>query len=243
VEFYLQNSPESVRDVYVRAEKETDKGVIVSGAKVVATNSALTHANFIGFYGPTPLSSPDMAIFAMIPMGSPGMKLICRTSYELTSSMVGSPFDYPLSSRMDENDAILIFDKVLIPWEDLFVYRDVEAANNFYAGSGFSHRFMLHGCTRFAVKLDFLTGLLLHGVEMTGSKDMKNIQVLIGEMLAWLHLFWSLTEAMVRKPEPWSTEPCCRIWKRAPPIASWPRPRIRASGKFCSRRWAVDSSI
>jgi 4-hydroxyphenylacetate 3-monooxygenase len=194
---------ESVRDVYVRAEKETDKGVIISGAKVVATNSALTHANFIGFYGPTPLNSPDMAIFAMIPMGSPGMKLICRTSYELTSTVVGSPFDYPLSSRMDENDAILIFDKVLIPWEDLFVYRNVEAANNFYAGSGFSHRFMLHGCTRLAVKLDFLTGLLLHGVEMTGSKDLKHVQVLVGEMLAWRHLFWSLTEAMARKPEPW----------------------------------------
>jgi 4-hydroxyphenylacetate 3-monooxygenase len=62
---------------------------------------------------------------------------------------------------------------------------------------------MLHGCTRFAVKLDFLTGLLLQGVEMTGSKDLKNVQVLIGEMLAWRHLFWSLTEAMARKPESW----------------------------------------
>ena len=39
--------PDEVADVYVHVEKETDAGLIVSGAKVVATGSALTHANFI----------------------------------------------------------------------------------------------------------------------------------------------------------------------------------------------------
>jgi hypothetical protein len=107
--------PEEVRDVFVHAEKETDSGIIVSGAKVVATGSALTHANFIGFYGGTPLGRPDMAIFAMIPMTTRGVKLICRTSYEMTAEVMGSPFDYPLSSRLDENDAILVLDKYLFP--------------------------------------------------------------------------------------------------------------------------------
>ena len=34
---------EEVRDVYMHVEKETDGGLIVSGAKVVATTSTLTH--------------------------------------------------------------------------------------------------------------------------------------------------------------------------------------------------------
>lgn len=42
-------SADEVKDVYIHIEKETDAGIIVSGAKVVATNSALTHYNFIGF--------------------------------------------------------------------------------------------------------------------------------------------------------------------------------------------------
>lgn len=33
-------------------------------------------------------------------------------------------FDFPLSSRLDENDTILILDNVLIPWENVFIYGD-----------------------------------------------------------------------------------------------------------------------
>ena len=77
---------------------------------------------------------------------------------------MGSPFDYPLSSRLDENDAIFILDNVLIPWENVFVYGDVEKFNGFFPRSGFVHRFGLHGCTRLAVKLDFICGLLMKAV-------------------------------------------------------------------------------
>ena len=196
--------PSAVRDVFVRVEKETDAGVVVSGAKVVATNSALTNANFIGFSGQIPLDDPEMAISAMVPMESSGVKLICRTSYEMSAAVMGSPFDYPLSSRMDENDSILVLDKVLIPWENIFVYRDLKASNSFYAGSGFTHRFALQGCTRMAVKLDFLAGLILKAVEMTGTKDFRGVQAQVGEVLAWRQLFWSLTDSMIARPEQWN---------------------------------------
>ena len=63
-------------------------------------------------------------------MDSPGAKLICRPSYEMNAH---SPFDHPLSSRFDENDAVIVFDHVFVPWENLLVYRDPERANSFYA--------------------------------------------------------------------------------------------------------------
>jgi 4-hydroxyphenylacetate 3-monooxygenase len=190
-------------DVYVRVEKETDAGVIASGAKVVATGSALTHHNFIGFYGPTPLGRPEMAFFAIIPMDSPGLKLICRTSYEFNAAANGSPFDYPLSSRVDENDAIFVMDKVLVPWENIFVYRDLEKANNFFPRSGFVPRFTLHGCTRLAVKLDFLAGLILKAAEAIGAIDNKSAQMQVGEVMAWRNIFWGLSDAMVKSLDPW----------------------------------------
>ena len=89
------------------------------------------------------------------------MKLIGRVSNEQRAAVLGSPFDYPLSSRLDENDAIFVLDDVLIPWEDVFVYGDVDKANNFFPRTGFVPRAFLQGCTRLAVKLDFIAGLFL----------------------------------------------------------------------------------
>ena len=86
------------------------------------------------------------------------MKLICRPSYAQQASVMGSPFDYPLSSRMDENDTIFVLDKVLVPWENVFIYGDPDKASTFFPRSGFLPRFMFHGVTRLAVKLDFLAG-------------------------------------------------------------------------------------
>ena len=102
------------------------------------------------------------------------MKLVCRTSYEMAAAAMGSPYDYPLSSRLDENDSILVFDKVFVPWENVFAYGDIDKVNNFFPQSGFLPRFMFHGCTRLAVKLDFIAGLLLKATESTGVNERNN---------------------------------------------------------------------
>lgn len=194
--------PDEVGDVYMKVEKETDAGLIVSGAKVVATGSAITNYNFIAHYG-LPIGKKEFALICTVPMDAPGIKLISRTSYAQNAAIVGSPFDYPLSSRFDENDAIFIFDKVLVPWENVFMYGDVEKINAFFPQSGFLPRFTFQGCTRLAVKLDFIAGLLLKALETTGSSDFRGVQSRAGEVIGWRNLFWGLSEAMARDPEPW----------------------------------------
>ena len=198
--------PAGASDVCVRVVRETGKGIVVKGAKVVATGSALTNYTFVAHHGLIPVQDPAYAVVFMIPTGAPGCKLICRASNEYRAAVLGSPFDYPLSSRLDENDAILVLDDVEVPWEDVFVYRDVDKANNFFPQTGFLPRALLHGCTRLAVKLDFIAGLLLKAVEATGSKDFRGVQANVGEVLVWRNLFWGLTEAMVRNPKPWIGE-------------------------------------
>lgn len=69
--------------------------------------------------------------------------------------------------------------------------------------SGFTHRLTFHGVTRLAVKLDFLAGLLLKGLEVTGTKDFRGIQTRVGEVLAWRNMFWALSDAMAHNPDPW----------------------------------------
>jgi len=197
---------DEVKDVYMHVTKETDAGLVVSGAKVVATTSSLTHFNFIANNGALPIKTKEFAFVCMVPTDAPGVKLLCRPSYEMTAATVGTPFDYPLSSRMDENDSILIFDKVFVPYENVFAYGDVEKVNNFFPRSGFLPRFMFQGCTRLAVKLDFLAGLLLKAVEATGAKEFRGVQANVGEVLAWRNLFWGLTDAMARTPTPWTPD-------------------------------------
>ncbi|WP_345070086.1 4-hydroxyphenylacetate 3-hydroxylase family protein [Phytohabitans flavus] len=193
---------DEVADVFVHVEKETDGGLVVSGAKVVATASALTHYNFLAHYG-LPIRKREFALVATVPMGTPGMKLICRPSYTAAAAVMGSPFDYPLSSRLDENDTILVLDKVFIPWENVFVYGDLAKTQTFAGQSGFTERFTFHGCTRLAVKLEFLAGLLAKAVEMTGTADFRGVQTRLGEVLAWRNLFWGLSDASARNPVPW----------------------------------------
>jgi 4-hydroxyphenylacetate 3-monooxygenase len=192
---------DEVADICVHVEKETDAGLIVTGAKVVATGSALTNANFVAHHG-LPIRDKRFGVIFTVPMGTPGMKLFCRSSYEVQGSAVGSPFDYPLSSRFDENDAIMVLEKVLVPWENVFMY-DADSANRFTSDSGFTERFTFHGCTRLAVKLDFIAGCLLKGVETTGTNGFRGVQAQVGEVLNWRDLFWGLSDAMAKSPTPW----------------------------------------
>jgi 4-hydroxyphenylacetate 3-monooxygenase len=191
-----------VEDVFVHVVQERDDGMVVRGAKMLATGSALTHATFVAQNSAVELEegkAEDYALCFIAPMASPGVKLVSRASYELSAR---SPFDAPLSSRFDENDAVIVFDDVLIPWEDVLVYRDVKRATAFYAQSGFMPRYTLQSGTRLAVKLDFLCGLLAAGLETNGTDAFRGVQAAMGELMGWRTLMWAITSALCHETQP-----------------------------------------
>jgi hypothetical protein len=192
--------PDQVGDVFMKVEKETDAGLVVSGAKVVATGSAITQYNFIAHYG-LPIKKKEFALICTVPMDAPGVKLISRASYAHQAAVMGTPFDYPLSSRLDENDSVFVFDKVLIPWENVFAYGDVEKVNTFFPQTGFLNRFTFQGVIRLAVKLDFIAGLLLKALEIAGTKDFRGVQARAGEVIGWRNMFYALADAMALNPD------------------------------------------
>jgi aromatic ring hydroxylase len=198
-----RNKPvHEVADVYLHVVRETDAGAVVSGAKMLATGSALTHATFVAQNSSVSLEAgkaEDYALVFIAPVDTPGTKLLCRASYEQNAH---SPFDHPLSSRFDENDAVLVFDEAFIPWENFLVYRDVERANAFYPASGFFNRYNLQSGTRLAVKLDFMAGLLARGLDMNGTSEFRGVQAALGEVVAWRTLLWTMTTAMAAEPQP-----------------------------------------
>src|SRR5947208_13966183 len=98
----------------------------------------------------------------MVPMNTPGVKLISRGSYENAAAVMGTPFHYPLSSRLDENDAIFVLDHAFIPWKDVFVGGDIDRATNFFPQTRFLPPALLNGCPRLAPKLEFIASMLLN---------------------------------------------------------------------------------
>ncbi len=192
---------EETGDTAVRVVRETDAGIIVSGAKVVATSAAIANHCFIGQTPNTASDDPAMAVSFIARLDTPGIALICRNSYELASR---SAFESPLASRFDENDAIITFNEALIPWEDVLIHRDPERVAQFFPRSGFVNQFLFHGCTRLAVKLDFIAGLLAKALRITGGHTARGKRALLGEVIAHRHAFWSLSNAMASSPDPWA---------------------------------------
>jgi amino acid adenylation domain-containing protein len=194
--------PDELEDVHLHVVKETDGGLILSGAKNITTNSTLSNYSLVASDGVRFIKKKDFALICIVPMNAAGIKLICRPSYEMTAGLLGTPFDYPLSSRFDENDATFIFDNVFVPWENILSYGNLAKCNTYMQSTGFYHRGGLQTCTRLAVKLDLIAGLVIKAVEATGTDEFRGVQVNVGEVLNWRHLMWALSDAMARTVTP-----------------------------------------
>ncbi|GHC71170.1 4-hydroxyphenylacetate 3-hydroxylase family protein [Streptomyces cinnamoneus] len=191
-----------MRDVFVHVEKETDEGIVVSGAKMLATGSAITNASFVAPVASaalTPGRGEDFAVVFFARMDNPGVKLICRTPYARRDR---APFDAPLSSRFDENDAVLVLDRALIPWEDVLVHRDIQRSTGFYARSGFANLYNFQSGVRLSVKLEMMAGLLSLGTKANGTDAFRGVQAAVGELVTMRNMVWGLTTAMAMDPEP-----------------------------------------
>ena len=112
-------------DMLLHAVRETDAGIVVRGAKY-ETAAAYANQAFvkptIANWGDDELS--DYAVGFVCDMGAPGVKHICRSGF----AGRGTVEDYPLSNRFDEVDTLVVFDDVLVPWENVLFHRHTRAA-------------------------------------------------------------------------------------------------------------------
>ena len=102
--------------------KETKEGIIIRGAQMLGTASAISDHLFLSCIQPLRPGDEDYAISVVMPINTPGLRLYARRSYAAGQSSV---YDYPLSTRFDESDSLAVFRDVFVPWENVFVYRDI----------------------------------------------------------------------------------------------------------------------
>ena len=183
-------------DIALSVVKETDAGIIVHGARVLATLAPLSEE--IALYPTTshmlPDNAPSPTSFAFaIPCNTPGLKFQCRESFDHSRSH----YDHPLGSRFEEMDAVAFFDNVLVPWERVFLLGDVALCNNMQLAT---HRHLHAGqevVTRNVAKWEFVLGLANLLTETLGSNDQTQVQTMIAEIIENLEV----TKACLRTAE------------------------------------------
>jgi 4-hydroxyphenylacetate 3-monooxygenase len=132
-----------------------------------------------------------------VPVAAEGVKLYPRKPY----ARAGSAADYPLSSRFDEGDSYVIFDNVFVPWERVFIYRNVELSRDQWRKTP-SHLYGNHQAqTRYVTKLRFMAGLAQRMNETTGNAGNPAVVGMMGELCALVSIY----EAMLHAHETMAT--------------------------------------
>nr|WP_316643450.1 4-hydroxyphenylacetate 3-hydroxylase N-terminal domain-containing protein [uncultured Roseateles sp.] len=172
---------------------EDAQGITICGAKMLGTGTVLADELLIGNIAPLRPDETAQAFSAAVAVGTPGVKLLSRRSYAAAAS---SAFDYPLSSHFDENDALVYFDHVKIPWSRVFVHRSPEMARKQFHGTPAAAMMGWHGQIRLLVKLRFLLGLARRICEANGILGMAAVQERLGYLAAQTTMVEGLILAM-----------------------------------------------
>ncbi|MFD7614376.1 4-hydroxyphenylacetate 3-hydroxylase family protein [Streptomyces sp. NPDC059828] len=179
-------------DLYVRVVKERDDGIVVRGAKMIGTGAVFGDEIIVGTIEPLAPQDAQYALCFSIPLSTPGLKFISRTSYEAQARSV---FDNPLSARFDENDALLVCDDVFVPWERVLTYRDVDTTFRMWWFTPAYNNFVHQAATRFWTKLEFLTGLAILITRANNTYGLPPVQMQIGRLIGWLNIAKSMVLA------------------------------------------------
>jgi 4-hydroxyphenylacetate 3-monooxygenase len=190
--------------LYAGVVKERDDGIVIKGAQQLATGGALSDFIQLSCIHPLQPGEENYANCLAVPVDAEGLKLYPRRPF----SRAGSAFDYPLSARFDESDSYVIFDNVFVPWERVFIYRNVELSRDQWRKTP-SHLLGNHQAqTRYVTKLRFMAGLAQRMNEMTGNAANPAVTIMMGELVAFVSIF----ESMLLAHETMATIEDCVLW-------------------------------
>lgn len=148
---------------------------------MLATGAAIADEIFVSCIKPLSPDDQDFAVSFVVPTAAEGLKLYCRRPYAPAATSV---FDYPLTSRYDEPDALVVFDDVFIPWELVFVDRNISGVRRQFFDTGAHALGNWQAQIRFATKLQFIAGVARRITQVNGVDKIPSVQEKLGELAA-----------------------------------------------------------
>jgi len=160
---------------------EDSVGITINGAKMLGTSAVIADELLVTTGQPLKPGEEMYAFSAAMPMATKGLKILPRKSYEASAV---SQFDNPLSSHLDENDAIILFDNVKVPWDRVFVHKNTEICRAQFAETP-AHMYQNYQAQiRMMVKMRFLLGLARKIAETNGIVSIPEVAGTLGYLAA-----------------------------------------------------------
>jgi 4-hydroxyphenylacetate 3-monooxygenase len=175
--------------LYAGVVKERDDGIVIAGAQQLATGAPLSDWLYVSCIQPLQPGDDNYANGFVVPIDAPGVRLYPRRPFPLGAT---NAFDYPLTSRFDESDCYVIFDNVFVPWEHVFIYRNLDVCRDQWRQTP-SHLYGNHQAqVRYVTKLRFMIGLAKRMNELTGNEAHPPVIVAMGELAALVSIYESM---------------------------------------------------
>jgi len=192
------------KDIAARVVAENDRGFVITGARMLATLAAIADEIVVMPAPSYPLSDAEEAKahafgFA-IPVATPGLKLIARPTTAHLGA--GSDMDFPLASRLDDSDCMVIFDNVEVPWERAFIYRDVDVYNGVQRTTQVSVQTSHQFATKDLAKAEFMRDLATFLAHSTNVDQFLHIQNGLAELINCVEFVYSFIVTAERECQP-----------------------------------------
>lgn len=175
-----------------RVVKKTPEGVVIRGARMLAT---LPVADEILVFPSTVIKATEedrpYAFAFALPLSTPGLRLICRESFDYGRSH----FDHPLGSRFEEMDAVVVFHDVLVPWDRVFIMEDGELCNKMYVETDATVHMTHQVLVKDTTKAQFLLGLVSLMIDTIGIEQFQHVQEKASEIIIALETMKALVVA------------------------------------------------
>lgn len=188
-------------EVALQVIERRDDCIIVSGAKILATLGPFADELFV--YPSAPITSKgtaDHALMFSVPVNTKGIIMVCRDHYEINTSIQNAPF----SSRFDEQDAYVIFDRVEVPLNRVFMDGDLEFYNKTVIDQlGRYGNITQQTAIRAAVKLEFAYDLCHRMAQIIKTDKKPEVIMMLGEIWSYSQLTRSSITAGLNGAHDW----------------------------------------
>jgi 4-hydroxybutyryl-CoA dehydratase/vinylacetyl-CoA-Delta-isomerase len=176
-------------DLFLHVVEEKKDGIVVKGAKTSQTGSINCHYTFVAPTQRMKKEDRDYALAFVVPTDAKGIVHIYGRQSCDTRKMENSSID--VGNRLfGAQETLMIFDKVFVPWDHVFLYKEVDFSGSLPNIFAANHRQTYGGCK--AGVSDVLIGAVTLLAEYLGTDKMPHIQQKLVEMVRYAETIYSL---------------------------------------------------
>lgn len=182
--------PES-EQISLHVVEETSEGVIVSGGKQLATAAAVSNETYVSLSMTfMRRNDPRFVLAFSIPSNSPGLKIFCREPISRWHGSWGHPF-----LMLDEQDSMLFFERVLVPWDRLFMLYESTPMVQGAALAGLNYFGYANVC-RAQARMRLFTAVATLIAQAIGVYEFREVAAKLGEMATYCAMWDQAIEGM-----------------------------------------------